>query len=83
MGERLDRSYFRYGYIAVRNSCAGLEISGQPQVCNNSIVTYSVPALAGAKYNWIIPDSWKLVSSDTSNIIQIKTSNLGGIVGVR
>lgn len=75
--------HFAYGYIAVRNSCAGLEISGQPQVCNNSIVTYSVPALAGAHYNWLIPDSWQLVSSDTSNIIQIKTSNLGGIVSVR
>ncbi len=75
--------HFAYGYIAIRNSCAGLMISGDSLVCNNSIVTYSVPSLAGAIYNWIIPNSWSLVTSDTSNIIQIKTSSLPGTVIVR
>jgi hypothetical protein len=75
--------HFAYGYIAIRNSCAGLMISGDTLVCNNSFVTYSVPSLAGAIYNWIIPDTWTVVTSDTSNIIQIKTSSLPGSVSVR
>jgi PKD-like domain/CHU_C Type IX secretion signal domain len=75
--------HFAYGYIAIRNSCAGLMISGDSLVCNNTAITYSVPSLAGATYNWIIPNSWTLISSDTGNIIQVKSSSLGGSVSVR
>src|SRR5450755_1503566 len=75
--------HFAYGYIAIRNSCAGLMISGDSLVCNNTAITYSVPSLAGAVYNWIIPNSWTLISSDTGNIIQVKSSSLGGSVSVR
>ena len=75
--------HFAYAYVAIRNDCAGLMISGDNLVCNNSIITYSVPSLAGATYNWILPPSWTLLSSDTSNIIQVKSSSLGGKVSVR
>jgi hypothetical protein len=75
--------HFAYAYIAIRNSCAGLLISGDSLVCNNSIITYSVPSLADAKYNWIIPGSWTILSSDTSNIIKVRSSNLGGSISVR
>ncbi|MEJ0082107.1 MAG: hypothetical protein WDM78_14460 [Puia sp.] len=40
--------HFAYGYIAIRNSCAGLIIDGDSLVCNNSVETYSVPTLAGS-----------------------------------
>ena len=75
--------HFAYGYIAIRNSCAGLVISGDSLVCNNTNLTYSVPALAGATYNWIIPNSWTLLSADTSNIVHIKSSSTGGFISVR
>jgi hypothetical protein len=75
--------HFAYGYVAIRNDCAGLMISGDSLVCNNSAVIYSVPALAGATYNWKIPADWALLSSDTSNIITVRTSNAGGRVSVR
>jgi PKD-like domain/CHU_C Type IX secretion signal domain len=75
--------HFAYGYIAIRNSCAGLQITGDSLVCNHSIITYAVPALANAQYNWVIPGDWTLLSSDTSNIIQVKSSAAGGIVSVR
>ena len=75
--------HFAYGYIAIRNSCAGLEISGDSLVCNNSVVTYSVPALDGATYNWNIPPSWTLLSSDTSSIIRVRSSSAGGRIAVR
>jgi hypothetical protein len=75
--------HFAYGYVAIRNSCAGLMISGDPLVCNNAVVTYSVPSLAGAKYTWTIPESWTMLSGDTSNIIQIKSANAGGTISVR
>ncbi len=75
--------HFSYAYLAIRNSCAGLEISGDSVVCNNSITTYSVPTLAGATYNWIVPNSWAVVSGVNDNILQVKTSSLGGAVSVR
>jgi hypothetical protein len=75
--------HFAYGYIAIRNSCAGLMISGDSLICYNTAVTYSVPALAGATYNWIVPNNWTILSSDTSNIIQVKTTAIGGSIGVR
>jgi len=74
--------HFAYGYIAIRNSCAGLVISGDSLVCYNSVTTYSVPTLAGATYNWSIPGDWTMLSSDTSNIIQVKSTQNGGSVTV-
>ncbi len=75
--------HFAYAYIAIRNSCAGLEISGDSLVCFYTVVTYSVPALAGATYDWIVPSTWTLASSDTSNIIQVKPVAAGGLLSVR
>ncbi len=75
--------HFAYAYIAIRNSCAGLEISGDSLVCFNTIVTYSVPALAGATYDWIVPSSWTLASSDTGSIIKVKPIASGGTLSVR
>jgi hypothetical protein len=75
--------HFAYAYIAIRNSCAGLMISGDSLVCNNSAVTYSVPALAGATYQWNIPASWTVISPDTGSIIHVKSSDLGGAIIVR
>ena len=74
--------HFAYGYIAIRNICGGLVISGDSLVCNNSVETYSVPTLAGATYNWSIPGDWTMLSGDTSNIIQVKASVNGGSVTV-
>src|SRR5664279_2567138 len=74
--------HFAYGYIAIRNNCAGLLISGDSLVCNNTVVTYSVPTLAGATYNWSIPSDWTMLSADTSNIIQVKATENGGSVTV-
>lgn len=75
--------HFAYGYIAIRNDCGGLEISGDSLICYNTAVTYSVPALAGATYDWIVPGTWSLLSSDTSNIITVKTATAGGTIAVR
>ncbi len=75
--------HFAYGYVAIRDNCAGLMISGDSLVCFNTVVTYSVPALAGAKYDWIVPDSWTLLSADTGNIIRVKPIAAGGRLSIR
>jgi len=46
------------------------------------VTTYSVPTLAGATYNWSVPADWTMLSSDTNNIIQVKTTQNGGSVTV-
>ena len=75
--------HFSYAYLAVRNSCAGLQISGDSIVCNNSVITYSVPTLAGASYDWIVPNTWTVLSGANDNILKVKSSSAGGVVSVR
>ena len=74
--------HFSYAYVAIRNKCAGLMITGDSLVCNNSLITYSVPTLAGATYNWNIPNSWSIVSGQSTNILQVRSSAGGGSLSV-
>lgn len=71
-------AHFAYAYVALRNTCAGLEISGPKVACTNSTLTYSIPALAGATYNWTIPAGWTFVSGSNSNTIQVVAGSTGG-----
>jgi gliding motility-associated-like protein len=70
--------HFAYAYVAVRNTCAGLEISGSPVACANSTMTYSIPALAGAVYSWTVPAGWTIVSGANSNILNVIAGTNGG-----
>jgi hypothetical protein len=64
--------HFAYAYVALRNSCDGLMISGAPVACIGSTLTYSIPGLTGATYQWNIPTGWSIVSGADSNILQVK-----------
>jgi gliding motility-associated-like protein len=64
--------HFAYAYIAIRNTCAGLQISGDSLVCVNSDVLYSVPALAGATYEW--QSSWGQIY-DSLNFFKVVGGN--------
>ena len=70
--------HFAYAYVALRNICAGLMITGPNPACENTDLTYSIPSLNGATYNWSIPPGWTLNSSDTSYIIQANAGATGG-----
>ncbi|HVM89086.1 MAG TPA: gliding motility-associated C-terminal domain-containing protein [Puia sp.] len=72
--------HFAYGYIAIRNTCAGLLISGDSSACINSNTSYSIPALAGATYEWSVPSDWVINSGSNSNIINVKVGNQPGFV---
>jgi gliding motility-associated-like protein len=72
--------HFAYGYIAIRNTCAGLQISGDTLACTNGSLTYSVPSLAGANYQWTIPSSWTLTSDASTNIITVTAGSAGGFI---
>ena len=73
-------AHFAYAYVALRNLCDGLEISGDKVACTNGLVTYSIPALANATYTWTVPPSWQIVAGEGTNIIQVKPgSNTGRI----
>src|SRR5439155_21391242 len=73
-------AHFAYAYVALRNTCAGLEISGRTIACTNTTIEYSVPALAGATYNWTIPAGWTINSGANSNIINVTVGSTGGDV---
>ncbi|MBI5372197.1 MAG: gliding motility-associated C-terminal domain-containing protein [Sphingobacteriales bacterium] len=75
--------HFAYAYVAVRNTCAGLEISGNPVACTNSTLTYSIPALAGALYNWTVPPGWTINSGANSNILTVTAGSAAGYIIAR
>jgi gliding motility-associated-like protein len=70
--------HFGYAYVALRNDCAGLAISGPPVACSNTVNTYSIPALAGAAYTWQVPPGWQIVSRTDTNFIRVIPNNIGG-----
>ncbi|MFI5152440.1 MAG: hypothetical protein ACHQET_03855 [Chitinophagales bacterium] len=72
--------HFAYAYVALRNDCSGLQISGAPIACSNSILTYSVPALAGARYRWSVPSDWTITSAPDTNIIYVKIGVQPGFI---
>lgn len=76
-------AHFAYAYVAMRNTCAGLEISGNSEACTNSENTYSIPALAGATYTWTVPSGWTINTGANSNIIQVTPGANGGEIIVR
>ncbi|MBL7739923.1 MAG: gliding motility-associated C-terminal domain-containing protein [Chitinophagaceae bacterium] len=71
-------AHFAYAYVALRNTCAGLQISGNPVACANSTFTYSIPSLAGATYSWTVPAGWTINSGANTNIITVTAGNAGG-----
>jgi gliding motility-associated-like protein len=70
--------HFAYAYVALRNTCAGLQITGDTVACTNSDLTYSVPSLAGATYSWSVPADWTVLSGSNTNIIQVTPGSDNG-----
>jgi gliding motility-associated-like protein len=59
--------HFAYAYFALRNSCAGLQMSGDSILCANSIGKYSIPSLDSASYDWSAPPGWIIRSGGNTN----------------
>lgn len=76
-------AHFAYAYVAVRNTCAGLEISGNPIACAGTTTTYSVPSLANATYNWTVPPGWVINTGANTNVITVTPGTGAGIITVR
>jgi gliding motility-associated-like protein len=76
-------AHFAYAYVALRNTCAGLEISGHQTACTNNPINYAIPALAGATYNWTVPSGWTINSGSNGNIINVTPGATGGQITVQ
>ncbi|HWR32670.1 MAG TPA: T9SS type B sorting domain-containing protein [Chitinophagaceae bacterium] len=74
--------HFAYAYFAIRNTCAGLQISGNNVACSGSTATYSVPSLANATYQWTVPPGWTINSGANSNVINVTAGASGGIITI-
>lgn len=75
-------AHFAYAYVALRNSCGGLMISGPAKACVNTKATYSVPSLANATYQWTIPAGWTLNSGAGTNKIEVTPNTSAGYITV-
>ncbi|UAY52777.1 T9SS type B sorting domain-containing protein [Ferruginibacter albus] len=75
--------HFAYAYVAIRNTCNGLAISGNTNACTGTTIMYSVPALANATYQWTVPPGWTIISGANTNIITVKVGSQSGAVSVR
>jgi gliding motility-associated-like protein len=72
--------HFAYSYIALRNTCGGLLISGDTVACQGITLTYSVPSLAGATYQWQVPGDWSILAGSDSSVLQVKVGTDNGDV---
>jgi gliding motility-associated-like protein len=72
--------HFAYAYVALKNVCQGLEISGTTRACTNGTLTYEIPELTGASYQWTIPNGWQRVKDSANFITVIPDANPGTIV---
>jgi gliding motility-associated-like protein len=72
--------HFAYSYIALRNVCGGLQVSGDSVACQGITLIYSVPALGGATYQWQVPPDWSVVSGADSSVLQVKVGTDPGAV---
>ncbi|MGC4036187.1 MAG: gliding motility-associated C-terminal domain-containing protein [Chitinophagaceae bacterium] len=73
-------AHFAYAYVALRNDCGGLQISGNPVACTNNEITYSIPSLGDGTYSWTVPAGWVINSGADSNIINVTPGPAGGII---
>ena len=74
--------HFAYSYIALRNTCGGLQISGDSSACIGSALIYSVPGLTGATYSWVVPGNWSITSGADSNVLKVVIGTDPGTVDV-
>ncbi|MBS1661016.1 MAG: gliding motility-associated C-terminal domain-containing protein [Bacteroidetes bacterium] len=75
--------HFSYAYFALRDVCAGLQISGDSLVCTNAIGKYSIPSLNGASYEWEVPPGWKIESGNDGNNLSVKAGPQPGWIVAR
>lgn len=76
----VPKGHFAYAYVAVKNICQGLEIAGTTIGCTNANLTYAIPELKGANYEWSIPNGWKYVKDSANSITVTPDSTAGTIV---
>jgi hypothetical protein len=74
--------HFAYSYIALRNTCGGLQISGDSSACIGATLVYSVPGLGGATYGWTVPPNWSISSGADSNILKVVIGTDPGTITV-
>jgi hypothetical protein len=74
--------HFAYSYIALRNTCGGLQISGDSSACIGSTLTYSVPGLGGATYLWTVPGNWSISSGADSSVLKVQVGTDPGTIVV-
>jgi PKD-like domain/CHU_C Type IX secretion signal domain len=75
--------HFAYSYVTLRNTCGGLLISGNTEACINSTVTFTVPNLTGATYQWTAPGDWPVISGGDTSVLHVKVGNDPGVISVR
>jgi len=74
--------HFAYSYLALRNTCGGLQISGDSVACINGTLIYSVPGLTGATYTWGVPGNWSVVSGMDSSVLNVLVGTDPGVITV-
>jgi hypothetical protein len=74
--------HFAYSYIALRNTCGGLQISGDSSACIGATLIYSVPGLGGATYMWTVPPNWLITSGTDSSVLQVTVGTDPGTISV-
>lgn len=75
--------HFAYAYVALRNICDGLLITGDTVACIGTKMTYAIPGLGGATYSWAVPSDWTISSGAQTNILSVISGSQPGYIAAR
>jgi gliding motility-associated-like protein len=75
--------HFAYAYFALRDVCAGLQISGDTIACGNSVAKYSIPSLDSASYDWSVPAGWIIDTGANANTVLVTIGSQPGWIVAR
>ncbi len=57
-------------------------INGDTLVCGGDTATYTIPAMEGLHYSWIVPDDATIISSQGDTLITVEFGNASGSITV-
>jgi gliding motility-associated-like protein len=75
--------HFAYAYFALRDRCAGLQMSGDTIACANATAKFYIPSLDSATYNWSVPPGWTIDPGSTGNNLAVTVGPRPGYVVAR
>ena len=74
-----DSSESEWGIVEVSRGIGSITSSASSTICGNpQEITFSIPSISGATYQWTKPSGWTWTSSTNTNVVKVLPDGLSG-----